>query len=483
MSPGDAFRSRQMLTGTLGVTGNNADITLLSFNGQTTSRNTDFAMPLQHGDRIPIELLIANERQRYTVVVSSVPILAIDANEIVDEPKLPGHYTWVDGNSDKRDGNQNLAIEIRGVTAQAFKKKPYAIEFRQKDRPEKSRNIRLFNLRKDDDWIADAAYRDLSFVRNLVSHDLYRDMQPQAFIQDGKAYGRSTIAGGFAELILNRRYHGLYVIHERIDRKLLGLKKVSVPKDEQGERWDLVDFNAPQNGSVLFKAQAITSGFYRPEQIRQDFEQKYPDPQDADRYDQLEALFDLVHNTTGWTFSQRVGELVDLDSLADMWLLRLLTANTDTLGKNYYLARNQSGKWFFQPWDYDATFGVNWRGGEAYAQTVRFFRPEQNLLIRRLWRIPQTGFNVHAKTRWTQLRQNLFTVDAIIDRFDAYLAMIGTDTTGDGEHPRNRNLQRWPQSGNHGAGRHELGSSAYVKRWLTERLAFLDQKIADLPTQ
>ncbi len=480
LSPGDNYTNRQPLSGlwTPADPGSNAVVS--SVDGQTVPDGTEVTLQIRHGDRIPIELQIAGATRQFTLVVSPLPLLAIQADAIVDEPKLPGRYQWVDGNVEGDEGQQNLAIELRGVTAQALPKKAYAIEFRKTDEPDKSRNVQLYNLRNDDDWIADAAYRDLTFVRNLVSHDIYRDMQPQAHISDNQARGQSTIAGGLAEVILNRNYHGLYVIHERIDRKLLDLEKVTVPEDETGDRWDLVDFSNPENGSVLFKAQAISASFYRPEQIREDFEQKYPDLEDADRFDQLEALFDLVHNTTSNEFVAQVGDVIDMPSIVDMWLLRLLTANTDTLGKNYYLARNRTGKWFFQPWDYDATFGVSWRGAEAYAQTIEFFRPEQNLLIRRLWSIPQTGFNAAAQTRWSQLRQSLFTTSAIRARFDSYLAVAGTDTSDEQEHPRNRNLRRWPESGNEGAGNNALGESAYIAMWLDERLAFVDQKIASL---
>jgi hypothetical protein len=483
LSPGGAYRRRQLLVGTLGMVDNPNGMSVVSLNHHAVTADTVVALPMQHGDQFPMELKIGDTRRQFTVIVTPLPVFAIEAEKIVDEPKLPGRYQWIDGNAQKRNGWQNLAIELRGVTAQVFPKKPYAIEFRKDKKPKKSRNVQLLNLRTDDDWIADAAYRDLSFARNLVSHDIYRAMRPQAFVHLDKPYGQATIAGSFAEIILNGHYHGLYVIHERMDRKLLDLRKVSVPRDASRARWDQVDFDLPQNGSVLFKAQSTTAGFYRPEQIRQDFEQKYPDLQDADRYDQLESLFRFVHDTSGWTFSQQVGEIIDLPSVVDMWLLRLLTANTDTLGKNYYLARNQTGKWFFQPWDYDATFGVDWRGGEAYHQTIEFFRPEQNLLIRRLWRIPQTGFNELARKRWMQLRQSLFTVDAIVARFDAYHDLIGADTSGDDEHPRNRNLRRWPASGNRGAGSHAPGNSAYIASWLTERLAFLDKKIAALPLE
>lgn len=58
---------------------------------------------------------------------------------------------------------------------------------------------------------------------------------------------------------------------------------------------------------------------------------------------------------------------------------------------------------------------------------------------------------------------------------------MGTDTSGSIEQARNRNLQRWPDTGNETSGDYEVVESAYIQQWLSQRLTFVDQFINELP--
>ncbi|MFK7997029.1 MAG: CotH kinase family protein [Granulosicoccus sp.] len=482
ISLGDSYASPSTLGGIVSFAELRDGYTL-QINGITINSGDELSAVVQHGDKLPVLVLSDGlVNQVYELVVTNLPLFEIWAFSIVDEPKLPGAWRWANGQTGVDSDIQNLGIEIRGGSSQEFEKKSFGFETRELDAPDESDNVRFLDLRKDDDWIADAAFRDLALVRNIVSHDIYRDMRDFAYIDtEGAAQGQSTIAGGIAEMILNGGYQGLYVVSERVDRKLLGLSKIDVAEDEFGnELWEQVDFSNPGNGSLLYKASSNNAGFYSPETVADDFELKYPDPDDIPRFEPLIELVSFVHYSDDASFVADIGNRVDLASLADFWILRLVTANRDTFKKNYYIARNESQKWFFVPWDFDATFGLRWTG-EQYPGSVDYIKPETNQITGRLIELGVSSFTSLVKERWQSLRAELITPASLAGRFSSYFEQMGIDQTGLTESPRNRNLQRWPGTGNLSSGQFEVGDAVYIEQWLTERLTNVDEYINSLP--
>ncbi|MGI9325573.1 MAG: CotH kinase family protein, partial [Pseudomonadales bacterium] len=203
---------------------------------------------LEFGSSISVQLYQDGEFvETQTLVLTSLPVIELVAEAIVDEPKLPGTFTLSTADLTLNVPEQAMGIEFRGSTSQAFEKKSFGLELRENDDPTDEKNFRLLGMRNDGDWILDAAFRDTSFVRNIVSHDIYNAMRPYAFIDDaGEPQGQATIRGSQVEVVLNESYHGVYILSERVDRKLLDLKKIDVPEDADGnDLWDQVDFTDP----------------------------------------------------------------------------------------------------------------------------------------------------------------------------------------------------------------------------------------------
>lgn len=414
-------------------------------------------------------------------VANVLPQIDLTASLIVDEPKNPGTFHLTSGEYSQDTGVLDMGIEFRGSTSQIFDKKSFSLELVKADDPTDELKLVLLDLRKDGDWILDASYRDTSFVRNIIGHDIFNDMRPYAHIdENGDQKGQATIRGHLTEVSLNGQYHGVYVLSEKVDRKLLGLKKITVPTDAAGnELFNQIDFTDPDNGSVLYKADSNFATLDFVDTARVDFEQKYPDIDDVARWEPLENLINFITLSSDAEFISQVGNIIDIDSAVDFWLMTSVIANTDSLKKNYYLARSGPGKFFFVPWDNDASFGM-WWNGERIDWSFAYWNADENALIRRLTNLPQTGFNAKLKQRWNQLRNTLFTEQALTARFDEYHAKLDArDATG--ESARERNRARWPDSGGQGVNNPEIGTTAYISIWIQDRLAFLDAQINSLP--
>src|SRR5918992_4054251 len=96
-----------------------------------------------------------------------------------------------------------VAIETRGRWSRHFPKKSYALEVRDPDGS--NRNVGLLGLPADDDWILYAAYNDRTLIRNVLAYETARSM------------GRYAARTRFVNLRLNGRYHGVYVLMEKLE--------------------------------------------------------------------------------------------------------------------------------------------------------------------------------------------------------------------------------------------------------------------------
>jgi len=105
-----------------------------------------------------------------------------------------------------------IKLNVRGVTAQAFDKKPYKINIRGDE--DLSLDVKLSETRKDNDWVLNAIYSDRSRMREKYVTDLWREIL--------NAQDNPQITGfgvEYVELIVNDSYQGLYLLSELIDAK------------------------------------------------------------------------------------------------------------------------------------------------------------------------------------------------------------------------------------------------------------------------
>ena len=130
------------------------------------------------------------------------------------------------------------------------------------------------------------------------------------------------------------------------------------------------------------------------------------------------------------------------------------------------------------PWDFDATFGMQWNGRKK--EGTGWWDSSLNHLIKRLYELPDTGFNTKVKAKWNELKNTLFSQNAIMARFETYSAQL-RPITGDINNAFERNKTRWPDSGGQGSNNPEVGETDYIRAWLQRRIQFLERIISKLP--
>lgn len=375
--------------------------------------------------------------------VSNLPLVRLFATgPIVSEVKTACSLALVSaaGIPGTTNGGMKGLVRIHGASSQAYPKKSFAVTL---DKP-----VRMLDLRESAHWVLNASAVDRSLMRHKLSYDLFRSMSGPG----GKRYASGS---RFVELELNGEYQGVYLLMERVDWALLELHKFQSNRVEQACIYKAIDhggdFGSPGHGS---------------------YEQREPDPLVREYWRPLDELNRFVSRAKDPEFRDLqtgIRSRFDVANAVDFHLLLLLTSNMDGYDKNLMVARDLPAtnapppRFFFVPWDYDATFGRNWEGSRV--GTTAWL---SNHLLDRLLEDPE--YRRAYAARWSELRQKQFSEAVLYELIDANVRALGTAVR--------RNDARWAESmGGTGDGALFAKDIAEMKRWVTARLKWLDTEI------
>lgn len=120
-------------------------------------------------------------------------------------------------------------FRTRGATAQDFLMKPSLnMKLRTEDYSEELDSA-LLGMRSCSSWILDGMAIDRICMRNRVAFDIWNEFSRLPYTTDFD--GRNGTEGRFIEMYINDKYYGIYCLGDRINRKLLNLKKTKENED------------------------------------------------------------------------------------------------------------------------------------------------------------------------------------------------------------------------------------------------------------
>ncbi len=365
--------------------------------------------------------------------------------------------------------------------------------------------MEFLGLPAESDWVlyAQDGY-DPSYLHNPLIHQLSRDA------------GRYSSRTRFAEMFLNTaggsvtyaapvggNYFGLYTVEEKIKR---GHDRVDVQKLEpQVTTAPLV------SGGYMLKIDRQDSGEASFYDSYLQGSIVFVDPPGAEMVgSSRQAQYNYI---TGY-FSQFGAALwgpnytdpvagyaayIDVDSWVDHHILNALTFNVDALRLSGYFYKDRDKKIEMGPlWDFDRSMGT------SYGGDVRCFNP-------RLWRVQASGdqgtdyfgnpsllgvrwwqqlftdpdFWQRWIDRWTDLRRGVFSTNHMFTVMDGLSSQLSA--------AQSREAARWsytaPRSGVVSANGYSYsfsgsfaGEQAFLKRWLVDRINFIDTNFLAAPT-
>jgi hypothetical protein len=429
---------------------------------------------------------------------SNLPIFVIDTQgqEIVNENKITADMAVIYNGDGVRNYltdpynnyNGKIGIEIRGSSSQMFPKKQYAVETR--DALGNDVDVSLLGFPSESDWILFAPYNDKSLMRDVLAYRIASDM------------GRYASRSKFCEVILNGEYVGVYVLLEKVkrDANRVNIKKLEAP-DTAG---------TALTGGYIIKIDKTdgegNDGWYSnylpyPQTNNKIFYQyHYPNPEDIVTKQKTYIQNQIFNFETVMYYSSSISDpltgypkYLDVDSFVDFVLVNETAKNVDGYRLSTYLYKNRDDinpKIFAGPvWDFNLGFGnANYYDGwTTTGWEIEYLTDYQNIpewegfLTPFWWKKLYNDNNFRNKvySRWQDLKNQKLNSFKIISYVDSLTILLDESKT--------RNFEKWPVLGewvwpNWFVGQTYQEEILYLKSWVINRLAWLDQNMIGQPT-
>lgn len=307
---------------------------------------------IRQGKAFRFYALLGNEYQECSLIITGLPVLAIETTETPETGVFGGMvYYW--DSEDKQDwaGASILEAHIRGNTSRTYPKKGYKLSLKTQNKkgevvPDKRS---LFGLRRDDEWILNAMYSDASKIRDKLSADLWNSFGSGVSEFPDAKFGTDMV---YVEVFFNQEYWGLYGLMEPVDSKQLDLTK-------EGEA-SPIEYSYKSVTPQDISTEELLKGVLFEKELA-GFELKGNHAAiDKSSWEPLLSYLELRDLTDDATFAGSAPVLVDTQSAVNVWIYLQAVLGIDNRGKNmYYVAKSngQSHRIYFAPWDMDLTWG------------------------------------------------------------------------------------------------------------------------------
>jgi len=431
---------------------------------------------------------------------SNLPIIMIETGGYdipYDNPRLVADMGVIDNGPGLRNSitdtfnnyNGKISIEIHGQSSAGWSKKSYSFETQNPDGT--NNNVRLLGFPPENDWILYAPYYDRSFLRNVLTFHLTRQM------------GWYASRTRYCELVLNGDYRGIYVLMEKIkrDSNRVDIAKLT-NRDISGD---------DVTGGYILKVDkddwkpGIDSEYPPYSGASQTIRYQYVYPKADKLLPQQEyyiknfiGAFEFTVNSEN--FNDPVSgypKYLNIPSFADNFIINELSRNVDGYRLSSYFYKDKDskgGKLTAGPvWDYNFSFGNVGYYNSQYTEGWQLeyflnddgFKNDDGFQLPFWWRklLYDSAFVQKIIDRWQALRTQVITNENIVQFIDAV-----ADTL---DEAKNRNFQIWPGPGEPKlpedgwfppmdpiADLHTYADEInYLETWISSRIDWIDQNI------
>ena len=365
-----------------------------------------------------------------TVEVNGLPVL-----EVTMEGSFRRGMSYVNGQMRLTDTDGTVVampakFKTRGATASQYMMKPsFNMKLRNEDYTEEADSA-LLGMRSCSSWILDGMAIDRICMRNRVAFDIWNDFSRLPY--DTKFDGRNGTEGRFVEVYINGHYYGIYCLNDRINRKLLDLKKVQEQPDgrmlirgalyKSGTN-DIGNQNDP--GYSEDSAACVVSWHNA-------WELSYPED-----YAGVVTWAPLQEAFANGNTAAYIKQYFYLENLADYQIHVMALAIADNWGnKNHFLsvrdisksisdadpAQAAKRKFVLTPWDLDTSLGGHY-SGDYYDGTYTEW-PANSISKNALYPISpvvsDAQYQAILKQRWKVARAGAFSIDSVNAKLERY---------------------------------------------------------------
>jgi spore coat protein CotH len=330
---------------------------------------------------------------------------------------------------------------LHGGTSRWYEKQSYKLKLAKKSP--------LLGMRNDEDWVLNALYDDAGLIHNKLSYDLWNEMADSNDVKnDNSAHTE------YVELLIKGEYRGVYLLTERVDRKMLSLS----------------------GNDILYKCVEWWGGESDNDEtygLDSSYEIKYPEEARKEQWLPLKEYNDVFNGKKEVTYDE-AADLVDINSVIDYELFCQVSYGWDSLLKNtYFAAEYENGRYIIKklPWDLNIGWGNKWVWNEdcnyniydrKSVESTGMWCPDAAKLLE----LDRDRTTELLLKRYRSLRKDIFTEEHISELAEKDLALLHNSGAYE------RNYARWP----HGS---KYWKEDFLFDYISGRLKFLDEYLKD----
>ena len=360
----------------------------------------------------------------------ALPVLRVNF-----EGKFKKGMDYVNGQMELTDTDGSVIampakFKTRGATAASYMMKPsFNMKLRTADYTQEVDTV-LLGLRSVSSWILDGMAIDRICMRNRVAFDIWNDFSRLPY--DTQFGGRNGTVGRFVEVYINDAYYGIYCLNDRVNRKLLNLKKV-----EEGV------FGSVQVRGVLYKSGTTDISPQESPSYNADssacvvswhnaWELSYPSD-----YGGVVAWAPLQDAFANGKTAAYVKQYFFLENLADYQIHVMALSIGDNWGnKNHFCsirnitkdindpdtAQANKRRFVMTPWDLDTSLGGAYDGSKYNGSYTEW--SVMDVAKNPLYPISAVAndkeYKAVLKQRWKQARVGAFSPDSVNAKLERY---------------------------------------------------------------
>jgi hypothetical protein len=414
--------------------------------------------------------------------------------------------------TDPPDFQQRAGTHVRGNSSSfLYDQKPYALEMR--DEEDRDKNVALFGLPADADWVLNAPYPDKTLLRNFIPYQQMRQLTGE----DGRAMRCMLVEVFFQQEpgspVSEDDYRGVYLLVEKIkvDSNRIDIEKLN----------ELTVNPASITGGYILKhdwPDASRSSFSTGQDVL--IAGQGPETWNSAQRNYLEDYFSQFESAlAGPAFADPVNgyaAFIDTDSFVDNYWFVEIHKNNDGFRLSTYFTKARNGKLRSAPvWDYDISAG-NSDGTPTFYQPTGWAHLEEDgspalddfgkpvlYWYPRLLQDPD--FAQRLWDRYWEMRRGVYStsaVTALISAQSSYLTNGNSTVIGNNtaelppalENAIQRHFRKWPILGTQvwsnpanavermyydTHGNAVTGEVDWLKNWFAQRLAWIDDQNFD----
>lgn len=315
-------------------------------------------------------------------------------------------------------------IKCQGNSSMSYPKKNFTIKlYKDKGKTEKLK-IDFKGWGKQNKFVLKANWIDLTHARNVVSARIWGDI-----VKSRSGYAnlpellrtspnQGAIDGFPVTVYGNGYYQGRYTLN--------------IPKD----RW-MSNMDDTLDTHCILCGENYVSGCFRalPAINGSDWTDELHDVVPATIKTSWTNAIKFVMNSTDAEFKANLGNYFDVNSLIDYLLYGIVSTGLDAFGKNQIYMTYDGTKWIASMYDMDSTWGLWWDGSKFVAtdyarEEFQDLKDEGNGVVKQgnlLYLRLQNLFINEIKSRYAELRQNIFTYPYLVNKFEEFTQICPQD--------------------------------------------------------